>query len=61
MLATPCRCARPRIFAPDAETCHRCGRSTPLRITASTMRLAVAIVEVLRGGGYPAARREPTP
>lgn len=48
MLATPCWCTRPRIFAGN-DTCHRCGHNAPIRVTASTRQLAVAIIEVLLG------------
>lgn len=50
MLACRCRCERPRVFADDDGRCHRCGHDqAPVRVTASTWRIAIAIAEVALG------------
>lgn len=43
-----CSCDPPQAFD-GSDTCNRCGRSVPCAISASTMRLAVAIAEVALG------------
>lgn len=45
--AAECQCDRPLTFS--EETCSRCGKPARVRVTASTMRLAVAIAEVALG------------
>jgi hypothetical protein len=54
VLARGCACARPRVFADQPDTCHRCGHAAPAAVSASTWKLALAIAEIkygLRKGG----------
>jgi hypothetical protein len=64
MLATRCRCLRPRIF--EEGDCHRCGHEREtIYVSPSTMRISIAIAEYALGykrlrEGRPAKYEEAT-